>query len=408
MKKKLLASAIAATIAAPTAGFAQGSGPVLYGQVHVSSEYLDNDNSDDLNFSSNTSTIGVKGGFDLGKTWEGIYQMEWEVDMTDAAGSGGNKGRDLVARNRFAGFKSATYGTITLGRQDTPVKVIGRKVDLFWSTQLGQNRSLTAIRDAGRAGPGFDFRADNTLAYRSPDFGPVHIFAAYIADHNIRNDAIASGKRDIQDDNSFDAWSGALIFNRNVFSAAGDDNLFLAIGYEKHNVDFNNDVPANTNGLKNEESAFRATGKIDIGDFTVALFGQWAEDQGFINGADRNTYGGGLAYRLDKWTFKGQVYYADEIDSYTFGAGNRVDGSDSDAWLYALGADYGLSKNVQIYVQGAAIDAEENTIRPAFGGGVDPANPTYFSLGGFGHGALVSATPDETTWGVSIGTRVKF
>ncbi len=408
MKKKLLATAIAATMAAPTAGFAQGAGPVLYGQVHVSSEYLDNDRTDDLNFSSNSSRIGVQGGFDLGQTFEGIYKMEWEVDITDATGDGGNKGRDLNPRDRFAGFKSATYGTFRLGRMDTPVKLIGRKVDLFWSTQLGQNRSLTAIRDAGGAGPGFDLRADNTFAIQTPNFGPVSLSVAYIADHNIRNETIASGKRDIQDDNSFDAWSGALVFNRNVFSATGDDNLYLAVGYEKHNVDFNNDVPANVNGLKNEESAFRAGAKLDIGNFTIAAFGQWAEDQGFINGADRNIYGGGLAYRLDRWTFKGQVYYADEIDSYNFGAGNRVDGSDSDAYLFALGIDHELSKNVQIYVQGAGIDSEENTFRPQFGGGLDRNNPTYFSLGGAGHGSIVSATPDETTWGISIGSRVKF
>ncbi len=408
MKKKLLATAIAATLAAPAASFA--AGPVLYGQGHVSVEYLDNDRSDETNFSSNSSRIGVKGGFDLTGGLEAIYQMEWEVDITDAdgeEGTGSNKGRDLNARNRFVGFKHADYGTLVLGKHDTPVKVIGRKVDLFWSSQLGQNRSLTAVRDASGAGASFDLRGDNVLAYISPDFGPVHLFAAYIADHNIRAEGIATGKTDISDDNDFDAYSAALIYDqKSVFT--GDDGLFLAAGYERHNVEFDDTIDTGANGLEDNESAIRATGKYSIADFTFTLFGQWGQDQGFVEDADRNIFGGGLAYKVGRNTFKGQVYYADEIDDYTFGAGNRVDGNDSDAWLYALGIDHEFSKNVQIYAQGVALKAEENAIRPAFGGGVNQSFPTTFALGGNEHGSLASATPDETTWGVSIGTRIKF
>ena len=63
-----------------------------------------------------------------------------QTKETDAAGNGSA----LSRRNQYAGLKSDTFGTLLVGRHDTPVKVIGRKADLFWSTQLGQNRSDTA------------------------------------------------------------------------------------------------------------------------------------------------------------------------------------------------------------------------------------------------------------------------
>ncbi len=373
MKKKLLVTAIAAATmtAVPTASFA--AGPTLYGEAHVSLDYVDNDKDDSLNASSNTSRIGVKGDFDLGQGWAAIYQAEWYIDITDSTGSGNGKGTDLVPRNRFAGFTNEDFGTFVVGRHDTPFKTIGREVDLFWSTQLGQNRSITDHKDGG---PGFDFRADNVIGYISPNIGPVHVFAAYVTDHNIRNAATEAGNN-IQDDQDFDAISVVGIFDqKSLFS--GDDDLYVALGYEEHNI-----KPLAGSGAKDSENAYRATAKYGIGDLTIAAFYQKAEDLGFTSGADRDSYGGGLAYKVGANTFKGQFYWADDIDT----------ANNSGATLYALGVDHEFSKNVQIYAQAAALDADQN------------AN---FTFGGSGHGVAATATPDKTTYGVSLGTRIKF
>jgi len=99
----------------------------------------------------------------------------------------------LKARNRYVGLKSDTYGTGVVGRHDTPMKVIGRKVDMFWSTQLGNNRNITTIN-------GHDLRADNVIGYISPNFGPVHAFLAYVTDHNLANQK--SGNTDSHQNNA--------------------------------------------------------------------------------------------------------------------------------------------------------------------------------------------------------------
>jgi predicted porin len=377
MKKKLLVIAIAAATmtAVPTASFAEG--PTLFGEAHVSLDYVDNDTDDSLNASSNTSRIGVKGDFDLGQGWAALYYMEWQVDITDSTGSGNGKGGDLAPRNRYAGFANEDFGTFVVGRHDTPFKTIGRAVDFFWSTQLGQNRSIVNQKDGGA---GWDFRADNVLGYVSPNFGPVHVFAAYVTDHNIRVAGAADQTNTIQDDQDFDAISVVGIFDqKSIFS--GDDSLYVALGYEEHNINPN----AGTT-LADSENAYRASVKYGIGDLTVAGMYQKAEDQGFVSGRDRDSYGGGLSYKVGDNTFKGQVYVADDLDG--------VAGS-SGAILYALGVDHEFSKNVYIYAQADALDADDSTESP-------------FTFGGNGHGTTAVATPGETTYGISLGTRVKF
>ena len=85
MKKKLLAAAVAASIAVPAAGMA--AGPTVYGQAHWSLDYLKNDDDDSFGVSNNSSRVGVKGSFDLGGGLSAIYLFEWGVFLTDAASS---------------------------------------------------------------------------------------------------------------------------------------------------------------------------------------------------------------------------------------------------------------------------------------------------------------------------------
>jgi predicted porin len=140
MNKKILSMAVAGVLAAPAAALA--GGPTLYGQAHMSLDYIGNveglnkDNSG-LDATSNSSRIGVKGSFDLGGGLSAIYLLEWGVNGLYSKGG-------LSDRNQIAGFKSDAFGTLVMGRHDTPTKVVGRKADLFWSTQMGQNRQLVS------------------------------------------------------------------------------------------------------------------------------------------------------------------------------------------------------------------------------------------------------------------------
>jgi predicted porin len=411
MQKKLLAAAVAASIGIPGAGIAQG--PILYGQAHLSIDYLHNDDDDSVGASSNVSRVGVKGSYDLGGGLSAIYLFEWEALLTDKENTTGGVGAGLKRRNQFAGLKHDTYGTLVVGRHDTPLKVVGRKADLFWSSQLGQNRSFTNLKDGSGLGTGFDYRADNVIGYISPNWGPVHIFGAYVTDHDVRVGGLASGAQadghtfGITDNNDFDAYSVAGLYEqKNVLS--GNDDLYVGVSYEQHNIKF--DPGVSTAGLKDSEAALRLAGTYAPGNWKFAAFYQRGTDQGFIDGADRNLAGGGVAYTVGQNTFKGQLYWLDDLDDTTA----LGSGKDTGGLLYAIGWDHEFSKNVQFYVQGAAISADKRTGELDPNGTLtDPNDPNSLRLpslrlGGSGHGDSALATPDKTTYGVSVGTRILF
>ena len=391
--KRLLAVAVAGALAAPSVGFAQG-GPTLYGQAHVSVDWLENDFDNSLNASNNSSRIGVKGSYDLGGGLDAIYKFEWGVRVTDAA----SDGSALSRRNQYAGLKSDTFGTLFAGRHDTPVKIIGRKVDLFWSTQLGQNRSLTATEDGGL---GFDQRLDNVIAYVSPNFGPVHAFVLYSTDTGVQPQDNFSAANPtgytITDNNNFDAFSGSLTYDqKSLFT--GNDRLYISAGWEYHARSNGSQGGLNSAGRlinRGEEEAIRAGVRYDIGNWAVAGFFQRGKNLGFSNGADRSLFGGGLQYKMNDWVFKGAVYATGK-----FKGNNNTKGT-----LFSGGVDYYFSKQVQLYLQGAGLHQgkraglnENQTLNP---------NPG-FVLGGRGHDDSVQGIASKTAFGISSGIRVLF
>jgi len=368
MKKNLLAIAVAGAMAVPTAGFAQG--PTLYGQAHISLDYIDNSETNALRTSSNTSRFGVKGAHELSDSLSAIYLFEWEVDV----GNGNNTG--LKNRNQYAGFKHDAFGTLVMGRHDTPTKVIGRKVDLFWSSQLGQNRAVTT-------GNFSDVRANQVVGYISPDFGPVHVFAAYVA--NLGGVTTATGGVLNDDDNDNNAISAAVIYDQG--------GLFAAVSY-----DWFNDkgfAPAVPNGEADAPQNLRIAAKYGWNNFTVSGLGQYNNN---ILGTDNSQwiFGGGLAYTMGKNVAKGQVYYAAEQDNI----------DDTEALMFALGWDHNFSKSTAAYLTFAGISPGSNAA--AAQGNVDSTSGELYNLGGNGHGYQLGVVSDEFEWGVSAGYRIKF
>ncbi len=349
MNKKILSMAVAGVLAAPAAAFA--GGPTLYGQAHMSLDYLDNGTVSGLDASSNSSRFGLKGSFDLGGGLSAIYLIEWGVNGLFSKGG-------ISDRNQIAGFKSDAFGTLVMGRHDTPTKVVGRKADLFWSTQLGQNRQFTTANLS-------DARVPQVVGYISPNFGPVHAFLAYVT---------GTAKND-NDDNAF---SGALIYDQGGLFAAVSYDVFMG-DILKAALGNGSDTPQN----------LRVAAKYKFGDFTVA--GLFQRNMNFNSGAgstgsdNQNLLGGGLAYKMGKSTLKGQVYYAFETD----------DVNDSDAFMVSLGWDYGLSKNTAAYLTGTLVSTGTGA-------------RSYYYIGGPGHGSNYTAGVDDTSWGISAGYRIKF
>ena len=340
--KKILAIAIAVGVSAPALADTK-----IYGQLHASYDALSG--ATDINtVASNSSRIGVKGSAELNAGLKAIYQAEWGIDVGGEAG-GADKtavkgaGVAFTNRNQVVGLAGG-FGAVLIGRHDTPMKTVGRKADLFWSTQLGQNRSITNASM-------WDLRANNVIAYQTPKMGGFQALGAYITD-------IAGS-----DDNT--------ALSVNGFYNAGP--LMLGAGYETHDVKGAGD-----------ENAYRLMGSYQIGPAKIVGFYQDETNDAGVSAlltgsakADATLFGIGAAYKIGAGTVKAQYYTRDN------------DGANAaDPELLAIGYDHKLGSKTEIYGQYAAV--------------------TDGGIGGSGHGEKAKPDSDGDAGGISVGIRHKF
>jgi len=197
MNKKLIVTAMGLVMAGAV-GLANAD-VKLYGQLDVSANYTDSDvesdngtrNSskvsqsgtsyeDDINMSSNTSALGVKGSEDLGNGLSAFFKVEWDADLVNG---GSFKGRD-----QFIGLKMQRFGKLSFGTMSTAYKSPGSKIDAFYRTPL-QSRAvgLQSNLHSGKGEEG-QGRATNTIRYDSPKlFGGFSAMATYTLDSDKQN-----------------------------------------------------------------------------------------------------------------------------------------------------------------------------------------------------------------------------
>ena len=348
--KKLLAIAIAAGMAAPAI-----ADTTLYGVIHASVDSLSG-STDYTGVSSNKSRIGVKGSAELNGGLKAIYQAEWGIDTGGADNDNGLVKTSRTAftnRNQVIGIAGG-FGAVLLGRHDTPFKIVGRKADLFWSSQLGQNRTVV--------NPGaWDLRPNNVIAYQSPKIGGFQALAAYVTD--LGQAGVAPNTTDKDASNAFSI---------NGFYNAGP--IMVGAGYETHNLD---NPPAA--GATDSRDAFRLMGSYKFGAAKVVGFYQNESDVGFTSGTDADTFGIGASYKISPvGTVKGQYYTRDQ------------DNVNDDATLFALGYDHKLGKKTEVYAQYATVSDN----------GVGLRSP--------GHGESVGLDNSGDADGFSFGLRHKF
>lgn len=114
------------------------------------------------------SRFGIKGSEDLGNGLKAVYQIEIGVNF-DTNNALTNNADTFYWRNTFAGL-AGDWGTILMGRHDTPLKISTAKLDLFSDTMADYNGTI-----------GFDdLRADNAVAYISPSWAGFQLAAAIV------------------------------------------------------------------------------------------------------------------------------------------------------------------------------------------------------------------------------------
>jgi predicted porin len=337
MKKTLIAAAVAAAVAAPAAN----AGVVIYGKMHASIDYLDENASGMVGptglavsgwqVQSRASRIGFKGSEDLGNGLKAIWKVEFGVDITDNGGWNSN-------RNRYIGL-AGDWGTFLIGRHDTPYKMA------FYST--GIDMMGDTIADAN-AMYGFDERrASNAIAYVSPNMNGLTVAAAIVPGEGMGVGAtpfgtpftgpLAAFAPPLSAGNGMaDAYSIGLMYKNN--------GLKLAIGYE--DLGFGVTAPTVPLTTHDDTKWFLGAGysmnafDVSIGyeDRSAALKG------GVALGADQKTWAISAAYTFGN--NKVIATFGNTDTDFTAG-GVLLGNTDADSW--ALGLEHKFSKRTKAY-----------------------------------------------------------
>ncbi|MBN8767520.1 MAG: hypothetical protein ABT22_11230 [Thiobacillus sp. SCN 64-317] len=358
MQKKLIALALASAFAAPA--FAATSNVDIYGVMNLSVERIDSsvsgkDKSTSIN--SNSSRLGFKGTEDLG----GGLAAIWQIESSIAADSGSGT---LAARNTFVGLKGG-FGTVMLGKIDTPMKGLGRAVDNF-GDGIADSRNIlgssTAPNAAGTRGTSlWDARPNNTIQYVTPDFSGLSGSLAYSTDTGAGSGSNANNPCVVGlDCNKNDAWSVAANYNNGP--------LLLGAGYEKHNT-----LNAATSPNDISSKIWRVIAGYSFAGAKIGGLYEKASGDLLTNNdnlADRKAWGLFGNYAIGAITLKANYLKADDTSNI----------ANSSAKQYTLGADYALSKRTTAYAFYAKVKNDTNASY-GLGAGAGPSNTAFGTAG---------------------------
>lgn len=300
MKKSLIALAVAGAFAAPA--FAATSNVDVYGIMNIAIQDTDQSGVD-ASIEDNVSRIGFKGSEDLGGGLKAIWQIESGINVTTGSTT-------LASRNSFVGLAGG-FGTVLAGRHDTPYKLGTVKLDIFGDTIADYNSGANngGLDNVDLIDKTHDHRNGQALAYISPTFSGFHVGAAVV-----------------MADEAANANNGKTIDATSITAIYENGPLFLSLSHQ--------DVKA----LKSKALKFGAG--YAFGDTKVGFVYEDlnnATSTGHVSGAnDRDSWLVNVAHAMGPITLKAQYGQVDE-------------GASVDQDLWAIGADYNLSKRTAVY-----------------------------------------------------------
>ena len=183
MKKNLIALAVAGATLAPLATMAQTANPVtLYGRAFITFESVKADGGTAVplgtrsRVTDHSSFLGVRGTEDLGGGLKAFFQLEtsFRLDSNNST---------FANRNSGVGFQG-DFGSVLLGRWDTPFKTATIAVDAFGDLTIGAINAVA--NDRGN----FGRRDQNVVQYWSPNVSGFQARASYAANEGKTNASI--------------------------------------------------------------------------------------------------------------------------------------------------------------------------------------------------------------------------
>jgi predicted porin len=271
--------------------------------------------------SSNASRFGLKGSEDIGDGLTANWQIESLIALDNAGGT-------FATRNSFAGLSHKNYGSVLLGRYDTPYKISTRRLDNF-ADSIGDNRSLMGSVTGTSASTAFDGRQPDVFAYTTPLMAG---FTAAVARVNLAETA-----------------STATAAKATATSFAGmydSGTLYGTLAYETHHLD--------TVRVGGKESAWKAGFGYTLDDYAFGfayektsdtLGGATAPASCTALSAGSNCLGHSAWYLTGKYTFGSNAVKL----AYTK-AGNLGSAVDTGAKQFSLGYDRRTSKRTTLFV----------------------------------------------------------
>jgi len=301
MKKSLIALAIAGVVSAPA--FAATSNVDVYGVMNIAIQDTDVSNSD-MTILDNTSRIGFKGSEDLGGGLKAIWQIESGLGGSGTTAIG--TGATLGTRNTFVGLAGG-FGTVLMGRHDTPYKLGTGSLDIFGDTIGDYNLGRTGQQIVNNT---HDHRNGSALAYISPTFSGFHAAVAVVMNNGEPGSALNDGS-------TIDATSITGIYTNGPLFASlsfqdakvlNSKGTKLGLGYTMGDAKVGfvyEDV--NNAGAGTDTSAWLVNGVYNMGP--IALKAQYGKND---NGAAANgdVWTLGADYSLSKRTTAYAVYSA--------------------------------------------------------------------------------------------------
>lgn len=332
IKKTILALAVATL---GTTAFAQESNVTIYGNVAASVERVTVSNSTgsenghaNQRVADQTSYIGFKGQEALGNGLKAVWQIETGFDVSGNSGSSlasGNTSSGIGTRNTYLGL-NGTFGTALVGRYETPYRLATKQFDPFSAT-TGDAHAIMGKLGGGHYNDAFDLymRASNVVAYVSPTWNGLTGSVAYAT-----NEDKAQNNLGVNTANT-SAWSANVVYQANGFvgTLAAEQRNQAQGGWD-----------GKVRGIKAGVGYSYAPGA------TVGLVYEQlkADDVGTIGALDkRAAYSLSVAHPINNFVLKAEYSHANNYKDETGSLSN------TGASLYALGADYNLSKRTSLF-----------------------------------------------------------
>lgn len=320
MKRSLIALGVASALVAPIANAA----PKVYGKLNLSVEQYEKDNQNpataDSEYSrtqSNASRFGLKGEDELTADLSAVYLLEFGVDgdqgldvcVKSACSASSDKTNieKITQRNRFVGIKSATYGTVKIGKYDTYTKLAQGEVDLF-NDFFGDMEYVIAGEN----------RVDNVVGYESPKIAD----AVQVSIMTQTQEAATGAKN---------GSSASVVFNDE------EAGLYLALAMD-HNVWGKTALSSSVEG-----DNLRLVAGYKVADLSLsAVYSQFSvADNGSASVSDEAGWQVGVSYKLGSNVLKAQYGIAEADDA---------DNAILERTLWSVGVDHNLTSKTKAFV----------------------------------------------------------